>query len=332
MKSWPRSSTRTSTKSLVNSNSRALRTIAFLILAWPACSGPSQNLDRSAEHEVGTVPAWVRCPPARPGSLIALGVAAPRIKPEETLAAACENARQHLARNIASAVISASYVVTWNSSDYGEFATSLETPKAVLPEVETAAATTQTWVDPASGTGYCLAEFKTEGQANNPCALTDLCGSPDVETGPRPEWVDHPPSGRGALFAVGMAPMRAYASNALEESSRAGMGGLSTLLAATVSGMADVVQSTTGVALVAEQFTSSTTLLSGVQVVAWWLDPKRGDTYTLVCLPSAGVKVEFVRAVSQALKTQDAPAAAVDPEKFHAEQLDKLKTVLESGL
>jgi len=316
----------------------ALKFLAiFLLIVVSACSAGagSNTVPGVPDGDPGKRPAWVTCPPSVSGGFVALGIAAARIRPEDTVEAACAFAVSRLARNLRAHVISASYLVSWQTHDYGEFATAADTPEGLEDQVSKSATVVDNWLDPSTNTGYCLAQVPTDRDDGgaNPCSLPATgddsgCGGTDT----RPDWVDNPPRGKGCLFSVGTASIRAYQVNALDESIKDGMGKLSTLLSATVSGISDAVESATGTVVTAEQFTSSRTVLSGVQVTAWWLDPKLGDTHSLVCLPTAGVKVNLAAAVSKTLEEQAPPSQSEDPEEFHRTRLEKLRVLLDAEL
>jgi len=278
-------------------------------------------------------PAWVVCLPPAPGQLRAVGVAAARIKPEDTIDEACGHARTALARAVAAQVISASLAVSWESTDYGEAASAAEVPPGLEEQVAANASNLDSWVDPSTGNGYCLAAVPMD-QGGGACTaalaeVPDLCDGPE---GGRPAWTDKIPAGPGTMFAVGVGRNWAYRANAMDDAVVDGMGQLSSSLTSTVSGVLSKAETTLGVRFAAQEYLSSKTALSGAQPVAWWTDPDGGKMYVLMCLPLAGVKVHLASAAAPAAQAPAAPDGPADPEQFHEQKLEKLRNLLDSEL
>jgi len=273
----------------------------------------------------------VVCLPPAPGQLRAVGVAAARIKPEDTIDEACGHARTALARAVAAQVISASMAVSWESTDYGEAASAVNVPEGLEEQVAASAATLDTWVDPSTGNGYCLAAVPAEQGACGAAAsqVADLCGGPG---GGRPSWTDSIPSAPGTLLAVGVGRNWAYRANAMDDAVVDGMGALSSSLSSTVSGVLTKAESLLGTRVAAEEYLSSKTALNGSQPVAWWTDPDGGKMYVLMCLPLAGVKVHLASTAASAPSAEAPPEGSADPEGFHEQKLEKLRNLLDSEL
>lgn len=320
-----------------------LPTNFWLITVVPAliCCGPTVPHSSAAfvaEDGPSGRPEWVTCYAGSPGQLHALGVASARVKREITIADACQEATLHLARASEAQVLSANMAHAWSTGDYLETATAADAPEGLDKVVAGAVEVRATWLDPTSGTAYCLVGIPDRSQngGEDPCLLPpnreSWCGVPEGRS--RPVWADTIPGGRisGVLYAVGVARPRAFLANAIEESIRNAMGNLATTLSATVSGLVARKGSETGGLISAEMYTSASGTLSGARMIAWWADPGSGETYALVCLPTAGVKVDLARRAAQALRTQGPPPLTTNPEAIHEEQIRKLEDALDREL
>lgn len=274
------------------------------------------------------LPAWVSYPTPHAGQLTAIGIVAARPTLQMTLDDACIAAGVLLERSFTAHVVSVSEAKAWELGHWGRSDTVVVSPaRGGTPATETSHLAT--WMDPGTGEGYCLVGTQVE-EATDPCLnMGRVSQTSEAGMDVPPGWVDSPPKSKGALTAVGYAQGSAYTGNLLEGSIRDAMGGLARILGDRVSGVLAQVRGSGSGGPVEERIQSAEAWLQGARMVAWWRDRSRGGAYALVCMPTAGVKLQLA-----AQLTKEAPAedAATRAEGRHLEMSRNLKTLLDASL